>query len=80
MPTHVALLRGMNVGRSTRIAMADLRSVVADLGHTEVATYLQSGTVVLSPADGGRDHLTVVGRTHTCARPTGWAAAGSRSG
>lgn len=50
MPTHVALLRGINVGRANRIAMADLRAVVADLGHAEVATYLQSGNVVFSPA------------------------------
>lgn len=48
MPTHVALLRGINVGRANRIAMADLRSVVADLGHAEVATYLQSGNVVFT--------------------------------
>jgi uncharacterized protein (DUF1697 family) len=49
MPTHVALLRGINVGRANRIAMADLRSVVTGLGHSEVATYLQSGNVVLAP-------------------------------
>lgn len=53
MPTHVALLRGVNVGRANRIAMADLRSVVADLGHREVATYLQSGNVVLTPTGNG---------------------------
>lgn len=51
MPTHVALLRGINVGRANRIAMADLRAVVADLGHAEVATYLQSGNVVFTPSD-----------------------------
>lgn len=50
MPTHLALLRGINVGRANRIAMADLRSVVSGLGHSEVATYLQSGNVVLTPA------------------------------
>lgn len=52
MPTHVALLRGINVGRANRITMADLRSVVAGLGHPEVATYLQSGNVVFTPAGG----------------------------
>lgn len=51
MPTHVALLRGINVGRAKRIAMADLRSLMTGLGHTEVATYLQSGNVVFTPAD-----------------------------
>ena len=49
MPTHVALLRGINVGRANRIAMAALRPVVVNLGHAEVATYLQSGNVVFTP-------------------------------
>ncbi|WFE38656.1 DUF1697 domain-containing protein [Micromonospora sp. WMMD998] len=47
MARYAALLRGVNVG-TTRLAMADLRRVVADLGHTDVKTYLQSGNVVLS--------------------------------
>jgi uncharacterized protein (DUF1697 family) len=48
VPTHVALLRGINVGGRNRVAMADLRQVVAKLGHTDVATYIQSGNVVFS--------------------------------
>ena len=35
MPTHVALLRGINVGGRNGVAMADLREVVLGLGHTE---------------------------------------------
>ena len=31
---HVALLRGINVGKAKRIAMADLRDAVGSLGHT----------------------------------------------
>jgi uncharacterized protein (DUF1697 family) len=42
----VALIRGINVGRSVRIGMADLREVVGGLGATNVRTYLQSGNVV----------------------------------
>lgn len=42
----VALLRGINVGKSVRIGMADLRAVFEGLGLTEVRTYLQSGNVV----------------------------------
>jgi len=30
--------------------MADLRALVASLGHTEVATYIQSGNAVFTPA------------------------------
>ncbi|SCG61233.1 DUF1697 domain-containing protein [Micromonospora humi] len=47
MTRYAALLRGVNVG-STRLAMADLRRVVTDLGHDDVKTYLQSGNVVFS--------------------------------
>ena len=50
MPTHIALLRGINVGRAKRIAMADLRVVVAELGHTNVRTLLNSGNVVFDSA------------------------------
>lgn len=52
-PTRVALLRAVNVGGRGRLAMADLREVVASIGHTDVSTYLQSGNVVFAPS--GRD-------------------------
>ena len=51
MPTHVALLRGVNVGGRNRVAMADLREVVTSLGHTDVATYIQSGNVVFTSTE-----------------------------
>ncbi|MPZ26061.1 MAG: DUF1697 domain-containing protein [Micromonosporaceae bacterium] len=49
MPSHVALLRGINVGGRNRVAMADLRELLTSLGHTEVSTYVQSGNVVFTP-------------------------------
>jgi uncharacterized protein (DUF1697 family) len=52
MPTHVALLRGINVGGSNKVAMADLRELVASLGHTGVSTYIQTGNVLFT-APGG---------------------------
>ena len=52
MPTHVALLRGINVGGNNKIAMADLRDVVASLGHTEVSTNIQSGHVLFTAREG----------------------------
>jgi uncharacterized protein (DUF1697 family) len=52
MPTHIALLRGINVGRAKRVAMADLRQAVADLGYTNVRTLLNSGNIVFDSADG----------------------------
>jgi uncharacterized protein (DUF1697 family) len=48
MPTHVALLRGINLGGRNRVAMADLRALVGELGHTGVSTYIQSGNVLFS--------------------------------
>jgi uncharacterized protein (DUF1697 family) len=44
--THVALLRGINVGKAKRIAMADLRALVESLGYGDVRTLLNSGNVV----------------------------------
>lgn len=57
VPTHVALLRGINVGGRTRVAMADLREVVTSLGHTDVATYIQSGNVVFTTRQADTDAL-----------------------
>jgi uncharacterized protein (DUF1697 family) len=53
MATHIALLRGVNVGGRNKIAMADLRQIVAALGHTNVVTYIQSGNVVFTARDAG---------------------------
>ena len=50
-----ALLRGINIGPNKRISMADLRSIVESLGHSDVETYLQSGNVVFTPRGKG-DH------------------------
>ena len=46
--TYVALLRGINVGRAKRVAMADLRSLVEGLGYKNVRTLLNSGNVVFT--------------------------------
>ena len=46
--THVALLRGINVGKAKRVAMADLRAVLEELGYADVRTLLNSGNAVFS--------------------------------
>jgi uncharacterized protein (DUF1697 family) len=51
MASHVALLRGINVGGRNKVPMAELREVVASLGHTGVTTYIQSGNVLFSTAE-----------------------------
>ncbi len=45
---RLALLRGVNVGASTKVPMAHLRSMVEQLGGTDVVTYVNSGNVVFS--------------------------------
>src|SRR5690606_717827 len=43
---QIALFRGINVGKAKRIAMADLRSLLEELGFTDVRTLLNSGNAV----------------------------------
>jgi uncharacterized protein (DUF1697 family) len=45
---HAVLLRAVNVGGRNAVPMARLRELAADLGYTEVATYVQSGNLVVS--------------------------------
>jgi uncharacterized protein (DUF1697 family) len=59
MATHVALLRGINVGGKNKVAMADLRTLVAELGHTDVSTYIQSGNVLFTVADRDADGVAL---------------------
>jgi uncharacterized protein (DUF1697 family) len=46
MTQYIALLRGINVGRAKRVAMAELRELLEGLGYTQVTTLLNSGNVV----------------------------------
>jgi len=52
MKRHVALLRGINVGKAKRIAMADLRALMEALGHANVRTLLNSGNAVFDARAG----------------------------
>jgi uncharacterized protein (DUF1697 family) len=48
VPTYVALLRGINVGKAKRVAMADLRAAIESLGYGDVRTLLNSGNAVFT--------------------------------
>lgn len=48
---YAALLRGINVGGAKKVPMAELREVLAGLGHTDVQTYLQSGNAVFASTE-----------------------------
>ncbi|HXD06243.1 MAG TPA: DUF1697 domain-containing protein [Burkholderiaceae bacterium] len=50
MGRYIALLRGINVGKAKRVAMADLRELVHGLGHSNARTLLNSGNVVFDTA------------------------------
>ncbi len=65
MPRYVALLRGINIGAKKRIAMTDLKALVEDLGHDDVATYVNSGNVAFSTTDDWDNRE--LGRTITAA-------------
>lgn len=51
MRTHIALIRGINVGRSPRIPMIELRSLCSKLGWQDVQTWIQSGNVIFRSAE-----------------------------
>jgi uncharacterized protein (DUF1697 family) len=56
MPSRsIALLRGINVGRAKRVAMADLRALFETLGFGNVRTLLNSGNVVFDSSDPVRE-------------------------
>jgi uncharacterized protein (DUF1697 family) len=48
MARLVALLRGINLGSKRRVAMADLRALLSELGYEDVRTVLASGNVVFT--------------------------------
>jgi uncharacterized protein (DUF1697 family) len=47
---RIALIRGINVGRAKRVAMADLRAMMEELGHRDCRTLLNSGNAVFTAA------------------------------
>lgn len=52
MPTFIALLRGVNVGKAKRVPMAELRALLSGLGYTGVVTLLNSGNAIFHAARG----------------------------
>jgi uncharacterized protein (DUF1697 family) len=54
---YVALIRAVNVGGRSTIAMAELRALVEDAGLESVQTYIQTGNVLFSAPRTRRDAL-----------------------
>ena len=44
---YLVLLRGINVGGKNKVPMAPLRARLEEMGHTDVASYIASGNVIL---------------------------------
>jgi uncharacterized protein (DUF1697 family) len=55
MPTFIALLRGINIGKAKRVPMAELRALLTELGYARVATLLNSGNAVFRATKGTPD-------------------------
>lgn len=55
--SYLALLRGINVGGSNLIKMADLRECFEKIGCSDVATYIQSGNVIFRSPEKAVDKL-----------------------
>ena len=52
MQTYLALLRGVNVGGKNRVPMEQLKGILSDVGYSHVHTYINSGNILFSAADG----------------------------
>jgi hypothetical protein len=46
MNKYLTLLRGINVGGNNIIQMRELKNLFAEMGFTDVLTYIQSGNVI----------------------------------
>lgn len=73
---QVAVLRGVNVGRAKRVAMAELREVFESLGYQDVRTLLNSGnlaftsTRAVSPAAAARIERAITAQLLVITRVT----------
>ena len=51
MNTTIVLLRGINLGGKNKLPMKDFAALLADIGCTDVQTYIQSGNAVFQAPD-----------------------------
>lgn len=55
--TYIALLRAINVGGNSKVAMADLKTLLADLGYAHPQTLLQTGNLIFQAKESSADKL-----------------------
>lgn len=52
MTDYIAFLRGINISGKNKVPMAELKAIFEELGFSGVKTFLNSGNVVFSAAEG----------------------------
>ena len=55
--SYIALLRAINVGGNAKVAMADLKTLLADLGYANPQTLLQTGNLTFQAKATSSDKL-----------------------
>jgi uncharacterized protein (DUF1697 family) len=60
MMTHLALLRGINVGGKNVLPMKDLAKMFSGAGGSNVRTYIQSGNVIFDARSGAPKIVEIV--------------------
>lgn len=58
--SYIALLRAINVGGNAKVAMADLKALLANLGYENPQTLLQTGNLVFQTKKTSSDKLEAV--------------------
>ena len=58
MKTWIALLRGINVGGRNKLLMAQLASLMHELGFIDIKTYIQSGNIVFRSSSSSATKLS----------------------
>src|SRR5262245_48909993 len=56
-PTHIVLLRGVNVGKAKRVPMAAFKAMLLEMGCDTAVTLLNSGNAVVSMRKTSSDGL-----------------------
>ena len=56
--SYIALLRGINLGSTRKIAMPELRDLLHSLGYADARTYIQSGNILLASDQSPRELAT----------------------
>ncbi|GAB2749539.1 DUF1697 domain-containing protein [Nocardioides pakistanensis] len=60
MPSYVAFLRAINLGRTRKFPMAELRSCVEAAGFRDVETYIQTGNLRVSTSMRSADRVAAL--------------------